>query len=535
MVQLDGKGAVAHRILISWFIRPFLHDFKIIDTMLRLLSTQSFYELWKYNRSVAYCVIKAKSVFPINITSRCRPINVVRHCRTGIQLWKDGLQPKSDESKELEEIDLDKWKTVMRSKMVEKANDINQGEEASDDEENLQATEVDLKGTTLLEATRELVAMWRYAGKLVPQEMTDEEIRVLAELSTKSSKKKYLKYLAIKEGHKRNRKEKQQRTKTEKEAAKQSNEQSICEEEPDQNGAGAKNTFLMQFWNRSLDKLLGWRCAQAMMFDQPLVFDMSYESNMSRREIDNTVSQLMEVEGWNRRATEPFHLHFCNLQHDGAYMQEFLKRYGAETWSRLFVTCTDQQHIQVFPQEQLVYLTADSPNVLRTFDHSKVYIIGALVDRSIQSGLSLANAKRLKLATARLPLNEFLHWETGAKNLTLDQMIRIMLTLKERGKWEEALKFVPQRKHDGFTHQYTQKEVIHSKAKGVTKEKGTWLKSGKQMYKNEDQNQFGITSKDRMVGRPGDRGKSALTRLRTSFRSNMEGKNGKNKIWWDDD
>uniref|UniRef100_H3CVM8 tRNA methyltransferase 10 homolog C n=1 Tax=Tetraodon nigroviridis TaxID=99883 RepID=H3CVM8_TETNG len=375
-----------------------------------------------------------------------------------------------DEANELEQIDLEKWKSVMRSRMVEKAKDVNQGEESN----------------SLLEASRELVAMWRYAGKHVPQEMTDEEIQVLAELSTKSSKKKYLKYLAIKEGHKRSRKEKQQRTKAEKEAAKLNSEQSICEEEPDQSGAAAKNTFLLQFWNRSLDKLLGWRCAQAMMFDQPLVFDMSYESSMSRREIDNTVSQLMEVEGWNRRAAEPFHLHFCNLQPDGAYMQEFLKRYGAEAWSRLLITCTDRQHVQVFPREQLVYLTADSPNVLRTFDHSKVYIVGALVDRSIQSGLSLANAKRLKLATARLPLSEFLHWEMGAKNLTLDQMIRIMLTLKETGKWEEALKFVPQRKHDGFYHPRTQKEVINSKAKGVTKEKQTFVKSGKQMLKSKN-------------------------------------------------
>ena len=501
--------------------------------MMRILSTQTFYELWKCNKSVAYCVMKSKSVLQISITSHCRPNNIARYYKTGIQLCKDGLQPNTDESNKMEEIDLDKWKTIMKSKMMEKAKDINQGKEASD-EENLQATDVDLKGTTLLDATRELVAMWRYAGKTVPQEITDEEIRMVAELSTKSSKKKYLKYLAIKEGHKLQRKEKQQRTKAEKEAAKQSNEQSISEEELDLNG-GAKNTFLLQFWNRSLDKLLAWRCAQAMLFDQPLVFDMSYESNMSRREIDNTVSQLMDVEGWNRRAAEPFHLYFCNLQHDGAYMQQFLKRYGAETWSRLLVTCTDQQHIQVFPQKQLVYLTADSPNVLRTFDHSKVYIIGAVVDRSIQSGLSLANAKRLKLATARLPLNELLHWETGAKNLTLDQMIRIMLTLKETGKWEEALKFVPQRKHDGFNNQHTKNELINSKANRMTKEKGMWLQSGKQMHKNEDQNQFGITSKDRIVGRPGDKGKPALTRLQASFRSNIEGKKGKNKLCWDND
>uniref|UniRef100_A0A3Q0SUR7 tRNA methyltransferase 10 homolog C n=1 Tax=Amphilophus citrinellus TaxID=61819 RepID=A0A3Q0SUR7_AMPCI len=208
--------------------------------------------------------------------------------------------------------------------------------------------------------------------------------------------------------------------------------------------------------------LLAWKTAQSMVFGQPLVFDMSYESHMSRREIENTVSQLMEVEGLNRRAADPYNLHFCNLRPDGPYMKELLQRYGAEMWERLLITSTDRQHVDLFPREQLVYLTADSPNVLRTFDHSKVYIIGALVDRSIQTGLSLANAKRLKLATARLPLDEFLHWEMGAKNLTLDQMIRIMLTLKDTGKWVEALRFVPKRKHDGF-HQQT--ETIRNKGR----------------------------------------------------------------------
>uniref|UniRef100_A0A3Q3XJQ5 tRNA methyltransferase 10 homolog C n=1 Tax=Mola mola TaxID=94237 RepID=A0A3Q3XJQ5_MOLML len=220
---------------------------------------------------------------------------------------------------------------------------------------------------------------------------------------------------------------------------------------------------------RRAEKEASAESAQSMVFDQPLVFDMSYESSMSRREIENTVSQLMEVEGWNRRAPEPFHLHFCNLQPNGTYMQELLKRYGAETWNRLLITSTDRQHVDVFPREQLVYLTADSPNVLRTFDHSKVYIIGALVDRSIQSGLSLANAKRLKLATARLPLDEYLQWDIGAKNLTLDQMIRIMIKLRETGKWEEALKFVPQRKHDGFLQQQKQKEATSNQIRGVTK------------------------------------------------------------------
>ncbi|CAL9701523.1 unnamed protein product [Knipowitschia caucasica] len=329
--------------------------------------------------------------------------------------------------------------------------------------------EEETQGDLTLEATRELVSMWRLAGKLVPQEITDVELQTLAELKTKSGRKKYLKYLAIREGHKKSKKEKQQKKKAYRE--------SLLEQRSEMDGDDQKefkNSLILQFWSRSLDKVLAWKSAQAMVFGQPLIFDMSYEGNMSNREIENTVSQLMEVEGCNRRAADPFHLHFCNLQPNSYYEQQLHKRYGEETWERLLVTSTDKQHCEVFPREQLVYLTADSPNVLRTFDHSKVYIIGALVDRSIQKGLSLANAKRLKLATARLPLDEFLHWEIGAKNLTLDQLIRILLTIKDTGKWEEALKFVPTRKHDGF-HPPQRKETTSLTSKT---EKVKTFKSG---------------------------------------------------------
>ncbi|XP_038840335.1 tRNA methyltransferase 10 homolog C-like isoform X2 [Salvelinus namaycush] len=377
---------------------------------------------------------------------------------TGAALRKDVPLPQSKADQTEEKLDLDIWKSVMRFQVP-----------AAEEEEKLGGEEggaapsgpgggvAGQEEVSPLEATRELVVMWRQAGKLVPETMTDEELGILAELQTKSSKKKYLKYLAIKEGHKKSHKQKQEKRKVER------SERFLEDDRIRPDGLRGeegelRNTFLLQFWGRSLDKLLGWRSAQAMVFGQPLVFDMSYEQQMTRREVENTVSQLMEVEGWNRRASEPFHLHFCNLQPDGGYRKELVKRYGAEAWQRLLITSTEQRHVDLFPRDDLVYLTADSPNVLRTFDNSKVYIVGSMVDRSIQSGLSLANAKRLKLNTARLPLDDFLQWETGAKNLTLDQMIRILLTLKETGRWEEALEYVPKRKHDGFYQEKPQQD-----------------------------------------------------------------------------
>lgn len=342
-----------------------------------------------------------------------------------------------------QEQDLDEWKTLAKS-------------DPSDDDGEIHLDQKEDPLTTM----RELVEMWRLAGKMVPENVSEEQLRILLELPTKSSRKKFLKHLSIKEGHKKSRKEKKEKLK---EIRKEESEQTI--EKDDE--TDIRNTYFLQFWHKNIDNQFNCRAAQAMIFGQPLIFDMSYSSYMSQRELENTVSQLMESEGWNRRSHDPFHIHFCNLQREGSYHKELVKRYQG-AWERLFLTSTEKSYIDIFPAHELVYLTADSPNVMKTFEHDKVYIIGSLVDKNQQTGLSLANAKRLKLATLRLPLEKYLQWEIGAKNLTLDQMIRILLTLKDTGDWKKALEFVPKRKHDGFVDpsQYQGKHTVVKRKKG---------------------------------------------------------------------
>ncbi|XP_053471336.1 tRNA methyltransferase 10 homolog C [Ictalurus furcatus] len=458
-----------------------------------------------------------------NPSTCCSALTTSRSLSTGWTLKTDAPQHKP-------ELDLDVWKSVMRSQ-------ASQDETPKDREE--ESTAAEEEGSPV-EASRTLVDMWRQAGKQVPDNITDEQLETLAELATKSSKRKYLKYLAIKEGHKKANREKKEKKRAERLADRK--EEAGCADRPEdaeEEGEGEpklRNTYLMQFWTRSIDRALGWRAAQAMQYGQPLVYDMSYDQHMTRREMENTISQLMETEGWNRRSVDPFHLHFCHLQPDSAYHRELLKRYGQETWDRLPITATSQRHVDMFPREDLVYLTADSPNVLHTFDHSKVYIIGAMVDRSIQSGVSLANAKRLKLSTARLPLDEYLHWEIGAKNLTLDQMIRILMTAKETGSWEKALEFVPKRKHDGF-HQQKSKDSFQRPEKSTGAFRGNAEGERRQIFVSK-QRQKNLTRSD-VTPKPtsGAETISGQSRLRIALKSKLEerSKVASKRNWWEEE
>ncbi|XP_023798410.1 tRNA methyltransferase 10 homolog C [Cyanistes caeruleus] len=324
-----------------------------------------------------------------------------------------------------EKLDLDEWKKVMKSGLQEEVSEmVSEPKELSS-----------------LAAARETLEMWRLAGRAVPENISEEQLKTFMECPSKSAKKKYVKYLHLKELHKKNDKRKMDEKR---ERRLEAQDQASKTDE-------TKKSSFICMWSSTMDKAYNWRAAQSMIFGQPLVFDMSYEKEMSVREVTNTVRQIVMSESCNRKSVDPFHIHFCNFKDDSLYHREFIKNYR-EAWDKLLITVTDRCYTEIFPKDKLIYLTADSPKVMKTFDHDKIYIVGSMVDRSIKTGVSLARAKRLGLETAALPLEKYLLWNTGAKNLTLDQMMHILLTLKDTADWKKALEFVPKRKYCGFVN-----------------------------------------------------------------------------------
>ncbi|EGW00794.1 Mitochondrial ribonuclease P protein 1 [Cricetulus griseus] len=342
-------------------------------------------------------------------------------------------------------LELDGWKTTMKSSI----------------QEDGVSSVVSDKDEGVLAATREMIEMRRLLGKEVPEHITEEQLKIISECPSKSAQRKYLKYLFTKEKMKKADQAKKEKKVEAREEAKKARLVETTTDEKQQ------DFMFLRLWDRQMNFVMGWKGVQAMQFGQPLVFDMDYENYMKPFEIRNAVSQLLESEGWNRRDIDPFHIYFCNLKIDSAYHRELVKRYGGK-WDKLLLTATEKSPVDLFPKDNIIYLTADSPNIMTTFKHDKIYIIGSFVDKNIQTGTSLAKAKRQHIATERLPLDKYLQWDLGSKNLTLDQVFRILLCMKNTGSWEEALKFVPKRKHIGYLEISQHSKEIFSKQKTTT-------------------------------------------------------------------
>ncbi|XP_058403545.1 tRNA methyltransferase 10 homolog A isoform X3 [Diceros bicornis minor] len=97
-------------------------------------------------------------------------------------------------------------------------------------------------------------------------------------------------------------------------------------------------------------------------------------------------------------------------------------------------------------KEDLIYLTSDSPNVLKELDESKAYVIGGLVDHNHHKGLTYKEASNHGIDHAQLPLGNFVKMNSR-KVLAVNHVFEIILEYLETRDWQEAFfTILPQRK-----------------------------------------------------------------------------------------
>jgi tRNA (guanine9-N1)-methyltransferase len=166
-----------------------------------------------------------------------------------------------------------------------------------------------------------------------------------------------------------------------------------------------------------------------------VALDLSYGELMSSKERSSLARQLSRCWGANRRAAAPVSLHLAGL---GTCPPACLPTGGEDVvaWK---VHRVEADVAEAFPPEQLVFLSPDADEPLDTLDPSLVYVIGGLVDSSVQKRQSFEKAKSVGARVVRLPLKEHAAAANERLPLTLTAVLDILLALNSGADWPRAL------------------------------------------------------------------------------------------------
>lgn len=288
----------------------------------------------------------------------------------------------------------------------------------------------------------------RQEGRKAPDvdTLNDANWEHILNIASKSGRRKYYQFLWQIEKKNESLKLKKNEKRLELEVRKQKLEEENKENEHIIYGLN-HNTFFLRIYDSTINRWNNNKLIRAMMFEQKLIIDCSYDAHMNPREAQNAAKQLMLCFAENRAHDDPFDLHYFNVNPNTSSIKH-LHNYIPNMMDTDFpMNIHNESFLDCYDKNQLVYLTPHCHNDLVEYNNDDIYIIGAMVDKQNNEPLSLAKAKHMGLRMARLPLDRYLNWAAGSgKSLTLNQMVKIMLELKSGEDWDSALKCVPRRK-----------------------------------------------------------------------------------------
>ncbi|GAB0088435.1 Mitochondrial ribonuclease P protein 1 homolog [Sergentomyia squamirostris] len=293
-----------------------------------------------------------------------------------------------------------------------------------------------------------------------PATLTSDQWNHLLTLRSRSGRQKFYAFLWVTEKKKENEKRKREEEKLET-ASKRADKLKEFEQEEHIVYSLNYTSMFLRIYDTTMNHWHNNKLTRAMQFAPKVVLDCSYEEHMNRAESSNCAKQLMLTFAENRVADNPFDLHFCNVDLDAPAAKALHKHIPRMLDPDFPMNIHSKSYLDLFPHDRLVYLTPHCRNEMTRYNPDDVYIIGAMVDKRNAEPLSLAKAKRQQIRMAKLPLDKYLQWgASSGKSLTLNQMINILLTIKDTRSWDKALQAVPRRKIQHAPTQYEIEKIV---------------------------------------------------------------------------
>ncbi|XP_036769947.1 tRNA methyltransferase 10 homolog A [Manis pentadactyla] len=174
-----------------------------------------------------------------------------------------------------------------------------------------------------------------------------------------------------------------------------------------------------------------------------LIIDCSFDSLMVLKDIKKLHKQIQRCYAENRRALHP--VQFYLTSHGGQLKKNMDENdKGWVNWKDIHIK--PEHYSEFIKKEDLIYLTSDSPTVLKELDESKAYVIGGLVDHNHHKGLTYKQASDHGIDHAQLPLGNFVKMNSR-RVLAVNHVFEIILEYLETRDWQEAFfTILPQRK-----------------------------------------------------------------------------------------
>lgn len=199
---------------------------------------------------------------------------------------------------------------------------------------------------------------------------------------------------------------------------------------PDRDGVSKKQRKLLE----------KQRLTEALKSGPRIVVDCQFESHMNDKELTHFASQLRRIYGANKVLEKPAHLYWSSLDENSKSFKICCEK--NDGFQNYIVDHSPKAVNELFLNDECIYLTPDSPNVLELLDESKVYIIGGLIDDSVKKNTTVQFANKHNIQTARLPILE--HCEktgegTFKQILTINQVFDIIVTYFACKDWKQAL------------------------------------------------------------------------------------------------